>query len=117
MNLLANSVTLVGHLGKNPERLNTKTNSIVTTFSLATNETYIDKSGEKVTTTQWHRCVAFGKRAETLLKLAQKGSKLLVQGQIKYNRYTDKDGIERLSVDIQVGDFMLLDNKAVASAA
>lgn len=117
MNVLANSVTLVGYLGKDPERLNTKNNSTVITFSLATNETYIDKNGEKVTTTQWHRCVAFGKRAENLQQLVRKGSKLLVQGQIKYNRYTDKDGIERLSVDIQVGEFMTLDSKAVATAA
>lgn len=117
MNLLVNSVTLLGHVGKDPERLNVKTNSIVTSFSLATKETYIDKNGEKVTTTQWHRCVAFGKRAENLMQLVQKGSKMLVQGQIRYNRYTDKDGIERQSVEIQVGEFMILDSKAVATAA
>lgn len=117
MNLLTNSVTLIGHLGKDPEALNTKGTTAATTFSMATSESYVDKKGERVTTTQWHRCIVFGKRAENILQLAHKGSKIMVQGQIKYNRYTDKDGIERLSVDIQVGDFMLIEAKAVAKAA
>jgi single-strand DNA-binding protein len=116
MNQVQNSVTLIGNLGKDPVKKGSKQNS-VTSFSLATNESYNNKDGEKVTTTQWHRCVAFGKKAETLVQYAKKGSKLAVQGKIKYDRYTDKDGIERLSIDIVVNDFVLLDQKPEKKAA
>ena len=84
--------------------------TIITTFSLATNENYT-KNGDKVSETQWHRCKAFGKKAETIMKFAKKGIQIAVDGQIKYSRYTDKGGIERLGVDIIVSDFMLLSNK------
>lgn len=116
MNQVQNSVTLIGNLGQDPEKKGSKQNAI-TSFSLATNESYNNKDGEKVTVTQWHRCVAFGKKAETLVQYAKKGSKLAVQGKIKYNRYTDKDGIERLSIDIVVNDFALLDQKPEKKAA
>ncbi len=116
MNQVQNSVTLIGNLGKDPVKKGSKQSS-VTSFSLATNESYNNKDGEKVTITQWHRCVAFGKKAETLVQYAKKGSKLAVQGKIKYDRYTDKDGIERLSIDIVVNDFVLLDQKPEKKAA
>ena len=110
MNQVKNSVRLIGNLGKDPESMTTKSDTMITTFSLATNESYV-KNGEKITETQWHRCTAFGKKAENLKKYAKKGTQMAVDGQIKYNRYTDKAGIERLSVDIIIADFMLLDGK------
>lgn len=116
MNQVQNSVTLIGNLGKDPVKKESKQGPL-TSFSLATNETYNNKKGEKVVTTQWHRCVAFGKKAETLAEFASKGSKLAVQGKLRYQRYTDKDGIERLSVDIIVNDFILLDSKPAKQAA
>ncbi|MEZ4986032.1 MAG: single-stranded DNA-binding protein [Saprospiraceae bacterium] len=117
MNILQNSVTLVGNLGKDPVKADTKNDYSVVSFSLATNETYVNKKGEKVTTTQWHRCVVFGKKGEVIQQYARKGSRMMVQGQLRYNRYTDKDGVERLTVDIQINDFMLLDQKQEANAA
>ena len=110
MNQVRNSVRLIGNLGKDPESMTTKTDTIITTFSLATNENYT-KNGERVSETQWHRCTAFGKKAESVKKYAKKGIQMAVDGQIKYSRYTDKAGVERLSVDIIVSDFMLLNSK------
>lgn len=115
MNQVRNSVRLIGNLGKDPESINTKSDTKITTFSLATNENYT-KNGDKVTETQWHRCKAFGKKAETILKYAKKGIQIVVDGQIKYSRYTDKGGVERLGVDIIVSDFMLLSNKSESRA-
>lgn len=116
MNQIQNCVTLIGNIGKDPVQRESKQGA-VTSFSLATNEVYNNAKGEKVTTTQWHRCVAFGKKAETLMEYTHKGSKLAIQGKLTYNRYKDKDGIDRLSVDIVVNDFVLLDAKPVKQVA
>ena len=113
MNQVQNSVTLIGNLGKAPEKFDTKNGSFITRFSLATNEAYI-KDGEKIKSTQWHRCVTFGKKAEILYKYAKKGSKLAVQGKITYNSFTDKDGNPRTMTSIEISDFQLLDRKEVA---
>jgi single-strand DNA-binding protein len=110
MNQVRNAVRLIGNLGNDPESINTKSDTIMTTFSLATNENYT-KNGDRVSETQWHRCKAFGKKAESIMKYAKKGIQMAVEGQIKYDRYTDKNGVERLSVDIIVSDFMLLGSK------
>ncbi|PSR14974.1 MAG: single-stranded DNA-binding protein [Bacteroidetes bacterium] len=118
MNQVQNSVTLIGNLGKDPQPINTqKDDTTMISFSLATNEVYNNKQGEKVTTTQWHRCVAFGKKAEVIKQYAQKGSKMAVQGSLRYTRYTDKEGVERFSVDITVNDFAFLDSKPEAQSA
>lgn len=112
MNQVQNSVTLIGNLGKDPQSMTTQNDgTAVVSFSLATNESYNNKKGEKVNTTQWHRCVVFGKKAEVIKQYAQKGSKIAVQGSLRYTRYTDKEGVERYSVDITVNDFAFLDSK------
>jgi single-strand DNA-binding protein len=115
MNQVRNSVRLIGNLGKDPESIATKTDTVMTTFSLATNDNYT-KNGDRVSETQWHRCKAFGKKAESIMKYAKKGIQMAVDGQIKYSRYTDKAGVERLSVDIIVSDFLLLNNKSEQQA-
>lgn len=113
MNQVQNSVTLIGNLGQAPEKFDTTNGSFFTKFSLATNEFYM-KDGEKIQTTQWHRCITFGKKAEAIHKYAKKGGKLAVQGKITYRNYTDKDGKTRLATNIEVNDFQLLDRKVDA---
>lgn len=115
MNQVQNSVTLIGNLGNAPEMINTKSDSAMVKFSIATNESYT-KNGEKIKSTQWHRCITFGKRGETLHKYAKKGSKIAVQGKIMYRNYTDKDGNARTSTNIEVSDFTFLDKKASQTA-
>ena len=116
MNQVQNSVTLIGNLGKDPEQFQGK-QGVVTRFSLATTETYNNAKGEKVKTTHWHRCVVFGKRAETLAQYVSKGDKLAVQGKITYDRYQDKNGVDRLSVDIVVSDFVMLSSRTAKQVA
>ncbi|MEL6969776.1 MAG: single-stranded DNA-binding protein [Bacteroidota bacterium] len=116
MNTVQNSVTLIGNLGKDPVITNNEKQSTITSFSLATNATYNNKKGERIVATEWHRCVAFGNKAEVLGQYARKGSKLAVQGQLRYNRYTDKAGVERLTVDIIVNDFIFLDKRQEKAA-
>lgn len=111
MNTVQNSVTLIGNLGQDPIANKTNKQGTITSFSLATNATYSNKKGERVTSTEWHRCVAFGNKADVIQQYAKKGSKLAVQGQLRYSRYTDKAGVDRLSVDIVVNDFVLLDKR------
>ena len=112
MNSVQNAVTLIGNLGDAPKIINTKNDTMMVSFSLATNESYM-KNGEKIQNTQWHNCITFGKRGEALHKYAKKGSKIAVQGKIQYKNYTDKNGNARTATNIQVSDFTFLDTKAV----
>ena len=115
MNQVQNSVTLIGNLGKDPD-YRTLENGQVCRFSLATSSSYKNKAGEKVTDTQWHNVVAFGKTAEIISQYASKGSKLAIQGKITYRKYTDKAGIDRYSTDIVVSDFVFLSKREEAPA-
>jgi len=115
MNSVQNTVTLIGNLGNAPEKFDTKNDSTMVRFSIATNESYI-KNGEKIQSTQWHNCITFGKRGEILHKFAKKGSKLAVQGKIQYRNYTDKEGKSRMSTNIQVSDFTFLGRRSEQKA-
>jgi single-strand DNA-binding protein len=87
-----NKCILFGNVGKDPEskQINQKT---VTKFSLATNKTYTDNAGEKITETQWHSIVLWGKVAETASKYVKKGMSLIIEGEISYRSYENKDGV------------------------
>jgi single-strand DNA-binding protein len=86
-----NKVFLHGNCGKDPESkvINQKT---VTKFSLATNKTYTDASGQKITDTSWHNIVLWGKVAETASKYVKKGTSLIIEGEISYRSYENKEG-------------------------
>jgi len=106
-----NKVLLVGHVGQDPQ-VSQKTVKVCR-FSLATSEAYKDKSsGEKIQTTEWHRLVCFDKLADIVEQYVKKGSLVYVEGKLKTTKYTDKEGVERFSVDIVVGNLMMLDKKA-----
>lgn len=80
-----NKVILVGRLGKDPET----TNGVVK-FSLATDESYKDKNGQKVDKTAWHNCVAFGKIGEVIAQYVAKGHQFCVEGKIDYHKHEEK---------------------------
>jgi single-strand DNA-binding protein len=86
-----NKCILYGNCGKEPEskQINGKT---VTKFSLATNKTYSNAQGEKVTDTSWHNIVLWGKVAETASKYVKKGSSIIIEGEISYRSYENKEG-------------------------
>ena len=111
MNTLRNKVQLIGNLGQNPEVKELNGGKKVAKFSLATNETYRNKAGEKVTDTQWHNLVAWGKTAEVIEKYLKKGSEVAIEGKILNRNYTDKEGVKRYVTEIQVSDLLMLGGK------
>ena len=108
MNTLKNKVQLIGNLGQNPEVKELNGGKKVAKFSLATNETYRNKAGEKVTDTQWHNLVAWGKTAEIIEKYLKKGSEVAVEGKLLNRNYTDKEGVKRYVTEIQVSELLML---------
>jgi single-strand DNA-binding protein len=87
-----NRVILHGNVGNDPDSKVLQSGNTVTKFSLATNKSYTDKKGEKITETQWHSIVLWGKVAETASKYVKKGSSLIVEGEIAYRSYVNKEG-------------------------
>ena len=102
---MINKIILVGNVG------NINQHGAVTKLSLATSETYKDKSGQQVKDTQWHNIVLFGRLAEIANQYISKGSKLFVEGKVKYEKYTGKDGIEKTSTSIIASNIQMLDSK------
>ena len=111
MNALRNKVQLIGHLGMDPEVKALNGGKKLAKMSIATNETYKNAKGEKVTDTQWHNLIAWGKTAEIVEKFLKKGSEVAIEGKLINNNYTDKEGIKRYSTEIEVSEVLMLDTK------
>ncbi|HHG84965.1 MAG TPA: single-stranded DNA-binding protein [Bacteroidetes bacterium] len=107
MNTICNSVRLVGHLGRDAE-VKTFDSGKRAQVTLATNDIYTNKNGEKVTDVQWHRLVGWGKTAELMEKLFTKGKHIAVEGKLSYREFTGEDGVKRQITEINVRDFQLL---------
>ena len=101
------SVTIVGHLGKQPETRYTSGGESVTSFSLAT--TVNRKKDNELTT--WWNCTAWGKRGETIAQYLRKGDPILVQGEPSLRTYTTKDGRDGMALDVNVQGFSFLGGK------
>ena len=84
---------------------------------VATNETYRNAAGEKVTDTQWHTCIAWGKTADVAEQFLHKGSEVVLEGRLQYREYVDKDGHTRTAAEITVANLLLMDKKAQAEPA
>lgn len=98
-----NKVILVGNLGQDPEIRYMPNGNAVANVSLATSESWIDKtSGEKKEITEWHRVVFFGKLAEVVGEYAKKGTQMYVEGQLKTRKWQDQQGIERYTTEVVV---------------
>lgn len=110
-----NQVTLIGHLGKDPSYMTTQQGNDLTRLSLATSS-YRIVEGERKENTQWHRCIAWGPLALTLHQYLKKGSRVAVHGELRYGKYTDKEGVERSSTDIVINSFTFLDQKQKQAA-
>ena len=112
---LMNKAMITGNVGRDAELRYTGNGQPVCSFSLASNETWKDKTGEKQQETQWHNCVIWGTRAEGLAPHITKGTHAAVVGKIKYRKYTGKDGVERTTTDIHVDEFEFLGGKGDAA--
>lgn len=94
-----NRVTILGRLGKDPETKNFDNGSSVTNLTLATDESYKDKDGNKVEKTEWHNVAFFGKQGEVIAKYVTKGQLLLIEGKLQTRSY-EKDGEKRYLTEI-----------------
>jgi len=110
MYALKNKVQLIGCLASEPDVRSTETGKKWARFSIATNEVYRNAKGEKVTETQWHNLIAWGKVAEIAEKFLKKGSEIVVEGKLISRTYTDKDGTKKYVTDVQVSELLLLSN-------
>lgn len=112
-----NRVTLIGNVGQDPESRAFANGDAITSFSLATSESWKDKNtGEAKEATEWHRCVAYRRLAEVVSEYVHKGDKLFVEGKIKTRKWTDKEGSERYSTEISVDNLIMLGGKNDASS-
>jgi single-strand DNA-binding protein len=101
-----NKVILIGNLGAKPELKYSSSNVAITNLSVATSESWTDKStGQKQEKTEWHRVSVFGKLAEIISKYCDKGSKVYVEGKLQTRKYQDKSGADRYATEIVVGGF------------
>ena len=110
MNALRNKVQLIGNLGMDPEVKALNGGKKLAKLRIATNETYKNAKGEKVTETQWHNLIAWGKTAEIVEKFLKKGSEIAIEGKLINNNYTDKDGVKRFFTEIEVSEVLMLDS-------
>ncbi len=108
---MQNKVQLIGNLGKDPEVKNLASGKIKANFSLATSENYKNSQGEKVTETQWHNIVAWGKIAEIAENYLQKGNKVAIEGKLVHRVYDDKDGNKKYITEVVANSVMMLDSK------
>src|SRR6185503_15253319 len=113
MYALRNEVQLIGHLGAKPETKKLESGKKLATFSLATSESYRNASGEKVTETQWHRIVAWGKVAEIAEKYLDKGKEIAVEGKLVNRSYTDKEGNKKYISEVQISELLMLGAKVI----
>jgi single-strand DNA-binding protein len=97
-----NKVVLIGNLGKDPEVRYLPSGDPVANFSLATTETWKDKSGAKQEKTEWHQVEVFGKLAEIVRDYCTKGKQVYLEGSISYQEWTDKDGVKKYRTKIKL---------------
>ena len=97
-----NKVILIGNLGRDPEIRYTQSGEPIANFSLATSESWNDKSGQKQERTEWHRVEVFGKTAQIVRDYLTKGRQVYLEGQIRYEEWTDKEGQKRNTTRIRV---------------
>jgi len=107
-----NKVILVGNVGKDPEVKHLDSNSSVANFTLATSDHYTNKSGEKVTTTEWHNIVCWSGLATLAENYIRKGSQIYVDGKIRTRSYDAQDGSKRYITEILADTIQLLGKKS-----
>src|SRR5690554_6306857 len=107
-----NKVMLIGHTGDDVKLHYFDSNNCVGRFPLATNETYINNQGERISNTEWHNIVVYNKAAEICEKYLKKGDRVYIEGRIRTRKWTDDKGMERYTTEILCKDFTFLTPKS-----
>ena len=108
MNSLRNKVQLIGNLGKDPEIINLESGKTLAKFAIATNESYKNANGEKITDTQWHNVVAWGKTATIAEKYLMKGKEVAIEGKLTSRSYETKEGEKRYITEVVCNELLML---------
>ena len=103
-----NKVILIGNLGRDPEVRYTQNGTAVANFTLATNEVWNDKSGERQERTEWHRIVVWGKQAEIAREHLSKGKQVYIEGSIQTRQWDDREGHKRTTTEIKAQRLMMM---------
>ncbi|MFT4699079.1 MAG: single-strand DNA-binding protein [Flavobacteriaceae bacterium] len=111
MSTLRNKVQLIGNLGNDPEIITLDSGKKLAKFNIATNETYKNAQGEKVTDTQWHNVVAWGKTAEIIETYITKGKEVAVEGKLTSRSYEDKEGQKKYITEVVCNEILMLGSK------
>lgn len=106
-----NKVILVGRLGKDPELRNTQGGASVCNMTLATDESWADRDGNKQQSTEWHRVTVFGKQAESCAQYLHKGSLIFIEGSLRTRKWQDQNGQDRYTTEIKADRVQFLDSK------
>src|SRR6266487_4585615 len=114
---MLNKILLIGNLGRDPELNVTSDGVPVTKFSLAVNRRFKSASGEQKEETEWFNIVTWRQLAEICERYLHKGSKVYIEGRLTQRKYTDKNGLERTSVEVQATDMEMLDSKPASSGS
>ena len=105
-----NKVILVGTLGRDPESKSFPNGGSITSFSIATTDSWIDKnSGQRQEATEWHRIATNNRLAEIAQQYLKKGSKVYIEGSLRTRKWTDKDGVERYTTEVRAESMQMLD--------
>ena len=111
MSTLRNRVHLIGNLGNNPEIVTLTSGKKTAKFSMATNEYYKNAKGEKITETQWHTIIAWGKTVDIIERYLTKGSEIAIDGKLTYRTYEDNSGVKRYVTEIVCNELLMLGSK------
>ena len=112
-----NKVILMGNMGADPEMRQTSSGDPVCTLSVATSEKFKNRNGELQTTTEWHKVVLFRRLAEVANQYLRKGTSAYFEGQLKTRKWTDKNGLERYTTEVEANELKLLDRQDSHSEA
>ncbi|MCR9286525.1 MAG: single-stranded DNA-binding protein [Bacteroidetes bacterium] len=105
---MVNKVILVGNLGQDPEVRRLENGAVVAKFSLATNESYKDKNGERQKVTEWHNVVVWRGLAEVAEKFLKKGKQIYLEGKLTHRKWQDKDGNTRYTTEVVGNNFQMI---------
>ena len=111
MNTLKNSVRLVGNLGMDPEVKSFDNNRKLAKISIATNESYKNDKGERITDTQWHSLILWNAQAKLAEEYLRKGDEVAIEGKLSSRSYVDKDGNKRYMTEVVVNEFLKIGQK------
>ena len=114
--MAVNKVILIGNLGQNPEIRHTPAGQAICTLSIATNESWTDKNGQKQEKTEWHRVVVFGKLAELCGQYLQKGRQAYIEGKLQTRSWQDKDNQTKYTTEVVAQTIQFLGGAAGAGA-